>query len=250
METTHLWHKRHLSGLKISLLSLLLALACLPARAQVETRGSQENLAGYDDRFLTYGFTLGGHTSTLRPKFSEAFADPSFSDTLNIIPGVPFGFSIGFLANFRLAQYLDFRVMPKVAFYDYTLKFETRQQEATTRDALADFTTIDIPLSLKYKSQRRGNHRMFITGGMTPIIDVTGKKQREENTEGGLRLTGNNLTADVGIGADFYFPLFKFSPEIRYSYGVRDVLQNKENQLGRAFDRLGTHIIGVYLVFN
>jgi hypothetical protein len=250
MEAAHLWYKRHLSGIKISFLGLMLSLATLPVQAQMDTRGDRENLPGYDDRFLTYGFTLGGHTSTLRPKFSEAFRSPSFGDTLNIIPGVPMGFSIGFLANFRAAEFLDIRLMPKVAFYDYTLKFETADQDAATKDALADFTTIDIPLSLKYKSQRRGNHRMFVTGGMTSIIDVTGKKQREVNTEAGLRLSGNNLTADVGFGVDFYFALFKFSPEIRYSYGVRDVLENKENQLGRAFDRMGTHIIGVYLVFN
>lgn len=250
METPNLWHKRYLSGLKIAFLLLVATLASLPSLAQVDVMGSRENLPNYDERFLTYGFTLGGHTSSLRPKFSEAFRSPDYSDTFNILPGTPFGFSIGFLANFRMAEYLDVRLMPKVAFYDYTLKFETVQQETEAEQVFADFTTVDIPISLKFKSQRRGNHRVFVTGGMTPIIDVTGKKQREENFENGLRLTGNNLTADVGFGADFYFPLFKFSPEIRYSYGVKDVLENRTNQVGRAFDRLGTHIIGVYLVFN
>lgn len=250
METTYFWHQRHLSGLKITLLLLLLLLAGKPLLAQ---EGSREYyLPAYDDRFLTYGFTIGGHTSTLRTKFSTEFTQQnSFTDTLNILPKNAFGFSIGFLASFRAAEYLNIRVMPKVAFYDYALAFETSGPNTEdTKDLVVDFTTVDIPVSLKFHSMRRGNHRMFLAGGVTPIIDVTGKKKKEENTESGLRLDGNNLTADVSFGADFYFPLFKFSPEIRYSYGLRDVLDNKTNKVGRAFDRLGTHIIGVYLVFN
>ncbi len=248
METTHFWHKRHLLSLKVTLL-LLLALAGKPLLAQ-ESR--EYYLPTYDDRFLTYGFTLGGHTSTLRPKFSNGFIeDGAFRDTINILPRNAFGFSIGFLANFRAAEYLTIRVMPKVAFYDYALKFETTPSIANPpSDVVVDFTTVDIPISLKFRSMRRENHRMFMAAGVTPVIDVTGKKKREENSESGLRLRGDNLTADVSFGADFYFPLFKFSPEIRYSYGLRDVLDNKSNQVGRAFDKLGTHIIGVYLVFN
>lgn len=244
MEITGFWHKCHLFSYKIALLLLLAFAAAKPALAQ-ESR--EYYLPTYDDRFVTFGFTLGGHTSTLRPKFSQTFVS-SFSDTVNILPSNAFGFSIGFLANFRAAEYLNIRIMPKVAFYDYKLSFETIT--APGEPVIADFTTVDIPISLKFRSMRRGNHRMFLAGGVTPIIDVTGKKRKEENFESGLRLSGDNLTADVGFGADFYFPLFKFSPEVRYSYGVKDVLDNKSNNVGRAFDRMGTHIIALYLVFN
>lgn len=140
--------------------------------------------------------------------------------------------------------------MPGVGFYDYKLSFVTTPNAEKLPDIVVDFTTANIPVSLKFNSQRRGNHRMFMTGGVTPIIDITGKKKREENFESGLRLNGNNLTADVGFGADFYFPLFKFSPEVRYSYGLKNILENKNSDVGQAFDRLGSHMIGVYLVFN
>lgn len=249
MEISSFWHKCHLCSYKIALL-LLLSLVSKVATAQASR---EYYLPTYDDRFVTFGFTLGGHTSTLRPKFSKTFVNQAqFRDTLNILPANSFGFSIGFLANFRAAEYLNIRVMPKVAFYDYKLSFQTRSNASAepTKDVVADFTTVDIPISLKFRSMRRGNHRMFLTGGVTPIIDVTGKKKKEENFESGLRLSGDNLTADVGFGADFYFPLFKFSPEIRYSYGVKDILDNKTNNVGRAFDRMGSHIVAFYLVFN
>lgn len=247
METTLLWHQRPLFSIKVIAL-LLLVLVSRPAFSQ-ESR--EYNLPTYDERFLTYGFILGGHTSTLRPKFSKEFTNgQTFANVINILPSNAFGFSISFLANFKAAEYLSIRVMPGVAFYDYKLEFETPPNAEPVSDIIVDFTTANIPVSLKFNSQRRGNHRMFLTGGVTPIIDITGKKKREENFESGLRLDGNNLTADVGVGADFYFPLFKFSPELRYSYGLKNVLENKNNEIGRAFDRLGSHMIGIYLVFN
>lgn len=250
METSLIWHKCHLLGYKIAL-SLLLVGVGQPLFAQVS---KEYYLPNYDNRFVTFGFSLGGHTSTLRPEFSQEFTrDGAFRDTLNILPANAFGFSIGFLGNFRAADHLTIRIMPKVAFYDYKLSFDmadTSPDAPVADPVVVDFTTVDIPISLKFMSMRRGNHRMFLAGGVTPIIDVTGKKKKEENMEAGLRLSGDNLTADVGFGGDFYFPLFKFSPEIRYSYGLRDVLDKKNDQVGRAFDRLGTHMIGIYLVFN
>jgi hypothetical protein len=211
---------------------------------------SRENLIGYDDRLLTYGFTLGMHTSTLRIKFSEEFTGSRFDSVANIVSPNGFGFSIGFLASLRAAQYLDVRVMPKVGFYQYSVDLQDTNVETPDQNYFADFTTIDLPVMFKFKSQRRKNFRMFYVAGVTPTIDVTGKKQRQENAEEGLRLTGDNLSMEIGFGTDIYFPLFKFSPEIRYSYGLVDVLQNSQNDIGQAFQRLNTQGISLYLIFN
>lgn len=263
MQTSYFWNKLHLYSNKIagfSLLVLLLSTGAAYGQAPAVTNSygekrtshSRENLIGYDDRLLTYGFTLGVHSSTLRIKFSDEFTETNgrFDSVANIVSPNGFGFSIGFLASLRAAQYLDVRLMPKVGFYQYSVDLQDTHAETPDQNYFADFTTIDLPLMLKFKSQRRQNFRMFYVGGITPTIDVTGKKQREENSEDGLRLTGDNLSMELGFGADFYFPLFKFSPEIRYSYGLVDVLQNNQNDVGQAFQRLNTQGISLYLIFN
>ncbi len=264
MQTSYFWNKLHLYRNKINaafsvyLVLLLLAGGAVHAQSPAVTNSygegkdskARRNLIGYDDRLLTYGFTLGMHTSTLRIKFSEEFTSSRFDSVANIVSPNGFGFSIGFLANLRAAQYLDIRLMPKVGFYQYSVDLQDTNPETPDQNYFADFTTIDLPLMLKFKSQRRKNFRMFYVGGATPTIDVTGKKQRQENAEEGLRLTGNNLSLEVGFGADIYFPLFKFSPEIRYSYGLVDVLENNQNNVGQAFQRLNTQGISLYLIFN
>ena len=248
MQTSFSWNKLNLHRKKIVFFFLSgFLLFSIPAFSQ-NPANSRENLIEYDQRLISYGFTLGVHSSALRLRFSDGFTK---NDTVaNIVGRNGGGFSIGFLTNLRLAQYLDLRLLPKVGFYQYSVDYQFLNPDYPEENFFADFTTIDLPLMLKYKSQRRGNYRMFYVGGVTPTIDVTGKKQRQENEEEGLRLKGDNLSLELGFGTDIYFPLFKFSPEIRYSYGLINVLSNKQNELGQNFTRMGTQAISLYLIFN
>ena len=254
MHTINFWDKLYLSGQKVVLLFFLLGLlvSAGPAYSQNPVLKSRENLVDYDQRLLTYGFTLGIHTSALRLKFSDNFIqNPGTFDTVaNINTPNGVGFSIGFLANLRLVEFLDIRVMPKVGFYQYSVNYQNISADIPDQNSFADFTTVDLPIMFKYKSARRKNFRMFYVGGFTPTIDVTGKKQREANAEEGLRLNGDNLSLELGFGTDIYFPLFKFSPEIRYSHGLINVLSNTQNEIGRGFSRMSTQSIALYLIFN
>ena len=53
-----------------------------------------------------------------------------------------------------------------------------------------------------------------------------------------------------GLGFDLYFPLFKFSPEISFSRGMTDLLDNTENKYGKPLKRVNTNTITVYLLFQ
>ena len=266
MHTINLWDKLHLSGQKVILLLFVgFFLSATTAFSQDAVKGVRINRPLDDQKLLNYGFTLGLHTSALRLKFSDSFIkkqtspqpgepdskDPVQFDTVaNITSPNGVAFSIGFLGSLRVAQYLDIRLMPKVSFYDYAVNYQYFPQTSPDRRFVADFTAVDIPLMFKYKSVRRKNFRMFYVGGVTPTIDVTGKKQREENEKEGLRISGDNLSMEIGFGTDFYFQYFKFSPEIRYSHGLVNVLSNTQNDIGQGFTRMSTQGIALYLVFN
>ncbi len=254
MHTINVWDKLYLPGQKIILFFIAgLLLLAGPAFSQKNSvLKSRENLIDYDQRLLTYGFTLGIHSSSVRLKYDDTFTQsPGPFDTVaNVTTPTGVGFSIGFLANLRLLQYLDVRLMPKVGFYQYSVNYQYFPATSPDENFFADFTTVDLPVMLKYKSARRKNFRMFYVGGITPTIDVTGKKQREENEQEGLRLSGDNLSMEIGFGTDIYFPLFKFSPEIRYSHGLVNVLSSRQNDIGQGFSRMGTQSIALYLIFN
>lgn len=260
MYTTNLWYKLNLRSLQVAvglLLLLFLVNGSLQAQQKKQTNKTIEqsrlNLIEYDDRLLTYGFTLGLHTSALRPKFSSAafrIDDEGAPAISNIETPHAFGFSIGFLGNLRAAQYLDLRFMPRVSFYDYNIRYyNINEGEWQVPDRQAQFTTLDLPLSVKFKSARRGNYRMFFTAGATPMLNVSSKKKIEESSEF-LSVEGNNLTADLGFGVDIYFPLFKFSPEVRYSQGIPNLKSGTEGKFDSNFDSFTSRVLALYLVFN
>jgi hypothetical protein len=207
----------------------------------------QINNPRYDERrIVTYGFSFGTHTASMRLKYSDYFVTAAMDSVHSIVPLKKPGFSLGFIVNFKLAPFFDARITPKVTFSEYSLKYNYIGQESFTETI--ESVAVDFPLLLKYKSERRKNIRMYVVGGFTPSIEAAGKTELEED-EGVLQLTGVNIKAEFGLGFDLYYPLFKFSPEIRFSYGLIDVV-GSINDFTAGIKELKTKAVSIYLHFQ
>jgi hypothetical protein len=190
---------------------------------------------------------IGLHTSAYELKYADKFVTQSF-DTVHSVQGsFSPGFSLGFLVNMRLNDVLDLRLMPKAGFYNHKLTYY--YTDNTTRQQLVETTMVEFPLLLKYKSMRRGNVRMYMVGGITPSIEASGKNDVQSNTAN-LSIRNRNLTLDAGLGFDFYFPLFKFSQEIRFSRGMVDMLGSDPSAFSAPIKYLNTNTISVYFIFQ
>lgn len=246
MQTTHIRNKLHLLGTKVIIFA---ALCCMTTLAVGQRKTwVQKNNPNYDERKITYGFLIGLHTTAYQMKYSDRFVTPQFDTAYAVeAPWSP-GFSLGFIVNYRLADLFDLRITPKVAFYEHRLKY-LFTDDTPTQEQIVETTMVELPLLLKYKSERRGNIRMYMIGGVKPGIEASGKN-RIENATSELEVKGGNLNLDFGFGFDMYYPLFKFSPEIRFSKGLMNILDNTSNQYGRPLDRLNTNTITIYLLFQ
>ncbi len=206
------------------------------------------HLLDYDSQLIHYGFLMGVHTSKYRPRFNDNFTSPSQDSVQNVIPGNNGGFKLGFVVNFYVFQYLNFRILPTVAFYEFDLNYHYSDGQPVLRE-LKDATMMELPLILKYKSVRRGNSAMYLVGGINPSLEASGRGD-EGGTREKLELKNANLALELGAGFDIYFPLFKFSPEIRYSFGVRNMLEEERNQFSANFSSLRTHNFTVFISFE
>ncbi len=241
MQAINTGNKLNLRWRKITVLVLLLAgFAC---RAQ---NNPSDNLINYDEQWIHYGFLLGVHSSKYVIKHSETFTSPAMDTVHSIVPGNLGGFKLGFIANMKVADQLDFRGSITVAFYENDLLY--RFTNNTDQRELKDATMVEFPLLLKYKSNRRGNVAMYVLGGFTPSFEAASKSNKEDIVEK-LELKGWNYAVEVGAGFDIYYPFFKFSPEIRYSYGLRNMLDG-ENQFSAGLSRLTTQNLTVFLTFE
>lgn len=244
MQAVNFWDKLHLHRAKIILLGLILVAGTLQAQTYKWARRNNPN---YDQRKLTYGFLIGLHTSIIQIEYADEFVTPDFDTLQSVIPEWKPGFSLGFIVNYRLHEFVDFRLTPKVAFYEHKLKYYFT--DGSFVEELVETTMVEFPFLLKYKSMRRGNVRMYMIGGFKPGIEASGKKEIE-NVTTTLEVKRVNLCLEAGLGFDLYFPLFKFSPEIRFSRGIVNVLDNTENKYGEPLRRMNTNTISVYLLFQ
>ncbi len=58
-----------------------------------------------------------------------------------------------------------------------------------------------------------------------PAFDVA--KKRNEN----LMLRTSDIYLTVGLGCDFYLPYFKFIPEVKFCFGLCDMLRHDRQDL-------------------
>jgi hypothetical protein len=248
MQVTYIWSKFHLHRYKIVFALCLFALGFVANVTPVvgqQKRWVQRNNPNYDNKKLTYGFLLALHSSTYNTKYSDAFVTQQFDTVYAVNPMWTSGFTIGFIVNYRLTDYLDLRLTPQVAFYENKVRYHYTNEQHT--DASVESTVVEFPLLFKYKSERRGNIRMYMVGGAKPGIQATGKK---EQTKQELEINSVNLSIEAGFGFDLYYPLFKFSPEVRFSHGMIDMLGNTTNDFGQPLKRVSTNMVTVYFLFQ
>lgn len=246
MQVLNPWNKRYLRRTKISFAIAALTLLCFSSAFSQRQVGL--NNPNYDDRLISYGFLIGIHTTAYQLKYSDEFVSRSLDSVYSISPKWSAGFSLGFIVNMRLSDFLDLRLLPKVAFYEHTLEYQLLDQPIV--EEMVETTVVEFPLLLKYKSERRGNTRMYFVGGLKPGIEASGKNDVETVGDDNLSVKDFNLSVDVGFGFDIYYPLFKFSPELRFSRGIHNMLGSESNQFSAGISRLNTNTVTLYLLFQ
>ena len=235
--------------MRIALCALLLVLIIAPVSrsyGQEEAVSTSFNLPNYDQRNIHYGFLIGLHSSSFRQQYNGAFDDSLAIHSIQ--PQQSPGFSLGFIVNFRVAQYLDFRVTPTVGFYELKVDYNYLNRPSEVQSVEA--TNVELPLLFKYKSLRRNNLRVYVVGGMKYAFEASGRKDRDSE-EDALFITDSNISFEIGFGLDMYYPLFKFAPEIRFSRGLNNVLNfDPENRYTSTLQRLAINNVTLLIQFE
>jgi len=243
MQSINLRSKFNIPFQKIALV-FLLVLVCSPLLAQ---RDRTINLPNYDNRWLHYGFYIGVEGFQYKLKYSDLFVMPEMDSVISINPASSVGpVNIGFVVNFKLAEFLNLRLLPKFGINERRVEYTFLNRRETQ---IIETVEMEFPLLLKYKSVRRGNYRMYLVGGINPSIRVGGKK--DANPEGErLTIKDSDLSIEFGFGLDVYYPFFKFSPEIRFSRGIVNNLASENNFYSKGIDRLTSNSVSLYLYFE
>jgi hypothetical protein len=189
-----------------------------------------KNLISYDNKKMHFGFTLGINSLDFNIKHNE---EVMFQDSLFVLhSNNQKGFNLGIVSNFRIGKYTDFRFIPTLVFGERNLiyYFSDTINEITTIKKTIESTLIDFPFYVKYKSERYNNFRTYVLFGVKYSLDIASQKNIVDVEQVVLKLNPNDLLGEIGFGMDFYLEFFKFSPQIKLSTGVLNLL-NKDNSV-------------------
>lgn len=182
-----------------------------------------------DQKRWHFGFSVGMHFQDL--KFTHnGYITPDGQQWVAEVPGYSPGFCVNVLADLRLHKYLNLRLSPGMYFgsknvqmIDYNSIVDTQPQVTATQEVKS--TYVVIPLDLKISGDRYHNARPYVTAGVMEAFDV-GKKRSEA-----LKFNTFDTYLTIGMGCDFYLPFFKFIPEIKFCFGLTDILKHKRPDL-------------------
>ena len=224
--------------------------------------------SGSDNKPISYGFFLSGHTSTYQVRYSDAFTnanDPNTGKVHSIYPKFTPGFSLGFIGILRLHDQVNLLFTPKIGFYEYrvdvnyfsspveNLPGNTNSEDNVTglrtEEMVNEATMVELPLLFKYRSQRFNNTRMYFLGGAAYHIRT--KSQDEANFDP-IVTTGKDITLEAGMGFEIYFRFFKFAPEIRFSHGLNNlyIAEKTDPNFSSVLESLRRKSISIYLNFQ
>lgn len=176
-----------------------------------------------DLRAWHLGFSVGLHTQNLLFTHNGYVTDDGESWFIEQ-PDYSPGFCVNGVVDFRLSTYFSLRLSPGLYFGNRNLRMIESNTGETERQNLKA-TYVVLPIDIKYNAVRLRNFRPYMVAGIMPAFDVT-KKHSDY-----LRLKSSDLYLSIGFGTDFYLPYFKFIPEVKFCFGLSNVLDDKRPDL-------------------
>jgi Outer membrane protein beta-barrel domain len=211
---------------KIALIITLSILLPKLGHAQMER---EINSPDHDDQKFHFGITLGINRAHYSIVHSAKFL---LFDSVNVIESVnSTGINLAGLVNMRISDHLDIRTYPlNLVFtekvFQYTLKTPDKSKgEDSVTSKKVQGITMSLPFHLKFSSDRINNFKVFIIAGGRLDYDLAANAGKKNNIDA-LTLQKFDYAAEAGIGFHFYFPVFVLTPELKITYGLRNVLSS------------------------
>ena len=202
--------------------------------------------------FVPLRLLLSGNTSsfnfTLRPDFT--FADSLLSVENKSLSG----FNLALLASVNINPTVHVRFIPGLSFQDRGLLFRFRADDGTTEpvNVRTESVYLDFPLLIKLRTERIGNFAPYALIGGKLSRDMQSQEDVNQSLQDGyiLKLAKGNSSIDIGAGADFFLPFFKFSVEMKTEFGMRNVLVQDDTPFSAAFNQLRTRSFIISFTFE
>ncbi|RTL59623.1 MAG: PorT family protein [Sphingobacteriales bacterium] len=202
------------------------------------------NLPDHDAKPYYFGITLSFNSSYL-----HALHHPQFlqSDTIMVAePRNAGGFGLGLLATTRISDRFELRINPQLIFASKNIRYVTRHDgplDIPNPTKNIESILMSLPIQVKFKSDRIDNFRVYMMAGFKYDYDMASNSSARR-AEDLVKLKPGDYGFEGGIGFNFYFKSFIFSPEIKVSNGLNNIHSRDVNlKYSNVLDRLQSRMI-------
>jgi hypothetical protein len=201
-------------------------------------------------RPLHFGMFFGATFSGFRVGLQDAFiqnTDPTqYGGIVSVVPKNSAGLIIGAYSNLKISDFWDFRFCVN-GFAGYERSLEYTFANGEKKSKVVEASMFELPILFKYRSQLRGTRGLYLIGGIKPSFLLTSRKNDAKN----ITVKTQDFSIEYGFGLEIFYPYFKFAPELRFSHGFNNMLNDAEqNEFNTPLKSLTTHSAILILHFG
>jgi hypothetical protein len=221
---------------------LFIWLVCLSLTSTAQEKEIYQEF--HDSKPYYFGITLAGNMSRFHTEMH-----PRFLQDDSIYVGEPNntgGFGLGLLATARISDRFQLRFNPQLLFSARSITYKRKYpdiDDQTTVTQTIESVIVSFPLQVKLQSDRIGNFRVYMMGGIKGDIDLA-SNARAKKAEDLVKIQKYDWGPELGIGFNFFFPSFILSPEIKISHGMSNIHARDPNLIySSVFDKIQSRMI-------
>lgn len=224
-----------------NLFFLLFLFLCFQASLSAQVEIFQPD---HDSKPYYFGITLGANISRFHLEPHPRFLN--YDTVLVAEPLNAGGFALGLSATGKLNTRFEVRINPQLLFTERSIYYKLKYKDpldGTEVIKRVESVLFSFPFQLKFNSDRIGNFRVYMLGGVKTDYDLAANA-RARSAEDLVKLEKSDYGVELGVGFNFYFPSFILSPEIKLSNGMRNIHSRDENlKYSNVIDRIQSRMI-------
>lgn len=199
-----------------------------------------ESMPEHDSKQYYFGIALGVNMSAYRISYTQQYANTNDFSLIQAQNGP--GFTMGIIGNLKLTNFVTLRFIPALIFANKSIEsVGIRPEYNATRNVESIYAS--LPLQLKFKSDRIRNFRFYALVGSKFDYDLASNAKSRRDDEW-LKIKPYDVGMELGVGFEFYFPNFVFSPELKISHGLLDLHEkDKLIPMSNQIDQIKTRTI-------
>ncbi len=204
------------------------------------------NFKDFNRKSYYFGINIGFNNSGYKLHQSSFFIN---NDSIRVTEGLnEIGVNMHMITNLKLGEYFDFRFLPGFSFAQRGFEFSAVSNQERIDVRKIESVFFELPFHLRFKSEPYKDKRMFVVAGLKYSYDVqTNSKSRKTL----LKIAPHDFQYEVGVGMQMFYPYFIFSPEIKFSRGISNILlYDRVQNEARVLENVASQIFTISFNFE